>query len=347
MADNRVSLRKKALRIIGALLGIALIYAVIAQTDVRSLFAQMSLIGFNFLFIIAVTFIAYFMASIAWHQCFLQPLPWSSIWSFFSIRLVGESLAQMNPTSVIAGETLKVVFLKHKLGVSYLDGAMSTLLSRIMIFLSTGILFTFGVAVMFRQLDYGNLRILAAVICAAILMIFLYFIYTLKTRRGLFSAFSGFMKKYFGRVKAVNRIAGHMQDIDSDLVKFYHSRKVNFYIAFSLSILHMIVGSMEYLVIFYALGISVSPLSCFLFGIASMIIRASGFFIPGQLGLEEFGNKIMFSLVSIPGSETWITVSLVRRGRQIFWILAGFAVYLLLSRDIKNEIAQEVHAIED
>lgn len=71
-----------------------------------------------------------------------------------------------------------------------------------------------------------------------------------------------------------------------------------------------------------------------------MLFRSAGFFIPGQLGLEEFGNKLMFSLVNIPGSETWVTASLVRRGRQIFWILAGFMIYLFLSADIKKGLKE-------
>lgn len=330
----------------GALLGILLIYVLISKIDLNSLLMQMSSVGFYFAAVIFVTFTSQFMISIAWRLSFLKPLPWKNILSLFNIRLIGESLAQINPTSVIAGDTLKGIILKDQLGVSYHDGAVSILFSRIMIILSGGILFTFGVIIMFQHLSYGNLRTITAVICSIIVLISVLFVRGLKTRRGVFSSIAAAMRRVLGRFQSVQRAADNLLEIDADLIEFYDEKKLSFYIVFFLSLFHRIVGSLEYFVIFYALGIDVSILSCILFDLASMVFRASGFFIPGQLGLEEFGNKIMFSLVHIPGAETWVTVSLVRRGRQIFWILMGFIVYLFLSRSVKNEL-KEVSSVEN
>ena len=345
MSEKKTSNRKKISRVIGALLGGVLIYAVIAQTDVDSLMAQMGQIGPWFFLVIAVTFSAYFTVVIAWHQSFLNPLPWNTLFQLFNIRLIGESLAQINPTNVIAGETLKGILLKDRLRVNYLDGAVSLLLSRIMIILSSGILFTFGVVIMFQHLNFGNLQAISIIICSLIILAFFYFIHALKIKKGVLASLSKLMKKLFRRFETMQRAADSLLEIDADLITFYHKKKANFYLVFFLSLFHRIVGSMEYYVIFYALGIDVSFLSCILFDLSSMIFRSAGFFIPGQLGLEEFGNKIMFSLVNIPGSETWVTASLVRRGRQLFWIFAGFVVYLMLSRDIKKEL-KEVDTVE-
>jgi len=131
------------------------------------------------------------------------------------------------------------------------------------------------------------------------------------------------------------------------MVLFYKKKKMSFYAVFVLSILNRLVGSLEYYVILGALNIDVSLFTCVLFDLVSTIIRTSGFFIPGQVGLEEAGNKLMFSLVKVQGAETWLTVSLIRRARQVFWIVAGFVLYLIISRVTGKDFSQEGSSDED
>ena len=331
-----MSRKRLIAKIAGGVFGVILICILIMQTDVSSLTSQLYMIRWYFLAVIGVTFVSQSAAVYAWYLSFFTHLKKSSFVHLFNIRLIGESFAQINPTNVIAGEALKGVLLKDKLGVNYLTGATSILLSRIMIVIAGAVLLIFGVAIMFQRLAFGNLQIISAIICGIIVVLLFFFIFALHTRRGFLRVIARIIQAIFGRFAWTKNAVSGLLQVDNELIEFYHKKRGAFYAVFFLSVMNRVIGSMEYFVIFYALGMDVDVFSCLLFDLSSMIFRSAGFFIPGQIGLEEAGNKIMFSLINIPGNETWITASLVRRGRQIFWILAGFVVYLFLSADIKK-----------
>jgi glycosyltransferase 2 family protein len=334
------SRRRTVLKIAGGVAGVVLIALLLRKTDLRALASQISAIGWRFLLVLGVTAAAQLLAVIAWYLSFLRRVRVSGIPLLFVIRLIGESLAQVNPTNIIAGETLKAVLLKKRLGVSYRDGGVSIVLSRIMIVLGSAFLLAVGAIAILELFDVPGLRMISIGACTLTLLLFLYIFYTLRSGHGIFFVFAKAAHAAFGRFAFIAKAVAYLREIDADLVVFYRKKRLHFYGAFTLSVLHRVVGSLEYYVILTALGIDVSIYACVLFDTASMLIRSAGFFIPAQVGLEEFGNKLMFSLVNIPGAETWLTVSLVRRARQIFWILAGFVCYLAVNR-IAGKINQD------
>lgn len=71
-----------------------------------------------------------------------------------------------------------------------------------------------------------------------------------------------------------------------------------------------------------------------------VLFKTAGVFIPGQIGIEEIGNKIMLGLIGIPDTDIWVTVSILRRSRQLFWIAFGLAAYLIIYKKEKVTIPQ-------
>lgn len=78
------------------------------------------------------------------------------------------------------------------------------------------------------------------------------------------------------------------------------------------------------------LGLKVSIVQALVVDLGVVFFKAAGAFIPGQLGIEEYGNKIMLMSIGIPGAEAWVTASILRRGRQLVWIAFGIVVYFLI-----------------
>ncbi len=331
-------LKKRIIQYGGLATGVVLIAVLFSRNDIVEIFRHAVSIGPNFMYVVGVAFLAQSIAVIAWYLSFLEIPRLFSLVHLYFIRLIGESLSQINPTSLVAGETLKAVLLKNRMGVRYLNGAMSIFLSRIMIFLGTGFLLVLTVGFMFQFMDSLLFKSISIIICLMVIGAFIFIFHSLGYGHGVFFGIAALIDRYLGKFSAMQTIAEYLREVDKDMVEFYSRRRVSFYCVFILSVLHQLVGALEYYVIFQILGIDVGFLSCVLFDVGSMMIRSAGFFIPGQLGLEELGNKLMFSVTNIPGDDTWLTVSLIRRGRQFFWILTGFAVYLVISR--KEEIAR-------
>ncbi len=338
--------KRLLLKVAGAIIGLLLIILLLKKTNLNELLYQMKIINYNFIWVIAVTFISQLLGSTGWQYSFLENVPFRKIMSFYSIRLAGESLAQINPASFVAGDTLKAILLKHITGIAYKSSAMSLFLWRIMYILATGFLLVFSVIFIFDDLNFGNLKTVSIVIAMIVLLLFVFIFRSLKYEHGVFSALAGFLESIFGNFKFIRKAVVTLREIDKDMILFYHSKKKTFYVVFVLTIFHRVVGSLEYYVILHLLGIDIGIFTCIVFDTATLLFRTAGFFIPGQIGLEEFGNKIMFSIAGIPGNETWLTVSVIRRARQIFWITAGFFIYLVISRDFKHEINEEKNHVQ-
>jgi uncharacterized protein (TIRG00374 family) len=345
--DGKRSRRSTLIRIAGALVGILLIAVLLYNTDINSLLRQIRALGWSFSGVILVTFFAYLIAVLAWALSYPQKIRMGMIPTLFGIRLVGESLAQVNPTNIVAGETLKMILVKRIYGISYRDSGLSVMISRTMMVLASCFVLFVGAVAIFQVFDLPVLHKISLAVCVIVGCLFAYTFWMLRKGHGVFSVFAKGLRRLFGRFAFVKKAVTSLLEVDADMVLFYKAKRLSFYSVFALSVLMRLVGSLEYYVILTALGIDVTLFTCVLFDVVSTIIRTSGFFIPGQVGLEEAGNKLMFSLVKVPGAETWLTVSLVRRARQVFWILAGFALYFVISRITGRDFSKEGVTDED
>ena len=69
-----------------------------------------------------------------------------------------------------------------------------------------------------------------------------------------------------------------------------------------------------------------------------LVLKSSGAFIPGQLGVVEVANKIMLSIVGIKATGLWVASSIVRRSRQLFWIIVSAMLYMVINQVNKSRL---------
>jgi len=331
--NDRRSLAGTAARVIGLFAGIFLIYWFVSRSEMTLESIRTHLLEFNwkFLIIIGVTFITYFLASIAWYQCFYMAPENITIRDLFLFRMIGESLAQINPANVIAGDTLKAILLKNK-GVPVRTGIVSITISRFFIILSGLTLLCAGMFIFFERLKFiGS----AATVVSIILFVMVSFIFTIisfQKKLGLFyipMQLIAVMNRLIKSAK-ISTLIRRLREIDGEIIEFYLRKKLYFMSAYLLTVLHRLTGAMEFYFILNFLGVNITALTAVAIEIGVMVFKSIGTFVPGQIGIEEYGNKFMLEFVNIPGPEIWVTVSVIKRARQLFWIGFGFIAFLSL-----------------
>lgn len=323
------------LRAAGLLLGIFLIYWFASQSNLTGIWDQLKLINVRFFLLIAVTFIAYFMVTIAWRLSFYRFPGHISTALLFIIRQIGESLAQINPTNVIAGEALKAILLKRK-NIPYKDSIVSLTISRFLVLFSALTLIMIGVYLFFDRLKFmaGTTSLIAMIALMFVLLVFL--LYRLGSGRGILSIavkFLALISRRLPRLKGLEGTIEKMNEADEELIDFYRTKKANFITAFILSFTSWLMGASEFYVILHLLGLPASFLSCIAIEVGVMVFKGIGAFVPGQIGIEEYASKMMLEFVGVPGSGVWVTVSILRRARQLFWIGVGFLAFLIIIRN--------------
>lgn len=326
---------RHAVRAAGLILGIFLIFWFASRSPLTGIWEQLKSFNVKFLLLIAVTFVAYMMVTVAWKLSFYRFPGHISTMKLYFMRQIGESLAQINPTNVIAGDALKAMLLKRT-KVPYKDSIISLTISRFLVMFSALALIMIGAYLFFDQL---RIRTSTAPLTATIAILFallLFLLYRLGSGRGVLSPAIGALALLRRRFPDSGRIQGsinNLKEADEELIDFYRTKKINFIAAFLLSFASWLMGAMEFYVILYFLGFNASFLSCVAIEVGVMVFKGLGAFVPGQIGIEEYASKMMLEFVHVPDAGVWITVSILRRARQLFWIGVGFVALLIIVRN--------------
>lgn len=314
--------RKQYLKVGLIVLALALLGIFIAQVDFTQLWAKLIQLKWRFLIIILTPGIGYLLATLAWRYCLPNQDQLPNVFRLFMIRHLGESLALINPTNIIAGESSKAVLLK-KAGINYNDGIVSLVLSRTLIILSH-VLLLIGVSWhLFSALgESQSLLFQIGLLVVSLLALLVLFYALTSSKLWLYQAFAQMAKM----VKWFEKIAIKIKTINEEMSLFYHQHQSNLIIAFLLSALHWCIGALEFYLIFWFLDVPISYEYALFIELGVMIFKSLGSFVPGQIGVEEYGNLFMLNMLSYESAELWLAISLIRRGRQVFWLLIGLGM---------------------
>jgi uncharacterized protein (TIRG00374 family) len=289
-----------------------------------------------FALVIGSSFFAYLFSTIGWKLCMGVDGRKITLAEAFRIRHVGEMLGTFNPTSVIAGDTFKISFLS-KSGLPTENGVSSILLMRMINLFSTILLMTVSIIYLtfgkFGDKDQFILFVMIVMAVALCLFLAKYFLDE---------------KLYFGKtVEKIRdktnwtfltpKIVESCYETNTIAARYFRTNKLKFTLAFVLIALHWMLGALEFFIVLKTLGMEVSFIDAVSVEMGVIIFKSLGTIIPGQLGVEEYGNKVLLDVIGINSNEIWLIVSLVRRSRQLFWLaIAGVFLIIITKKSYKT-----------
>jgi len=290
-------------------------------------------VGFCFFILLIISFVAYLLASLSWRVCLGEEQRHIGLFPLFAIRQAGETLGLFNPTSIIAGDWLKVHLLK-KYDVDHKVAMNAVLISRLTTVLSQVVLLVCTLLWLLSRDWIGPLPqfvfVLSYVILFVLMVAILSFVYW------VFVGKIGEVDPIVKRASFVSQIIRRLQAVLREVIYAIRADYKGFLSSFFLALLHWIVGSLEFYFILVLLGFDITILQGLLLDMTVLVIKSAAAFIPGQLGIEELGNKWMLALIGIRSAHTWLTVSLIRRARQLVWVFLGLLLYLPLKKNITD-----------
>ncbi len=298
--------------------------AFLRQTDLDQVGYYLKAMGWNYLYIILITFVAMLMGTIAWRYTFEEEtIHGVSFLRLFTIRLVGENIGLINPSNVIGGDTFKG-YLLSKEGIAVHQSVSSLVLARVMMMVTQ--IMTFIIAgVIFAFFVRGSVELQWVLGASISLLVVIAIIVFVAMRFGLVNV--GVHKRL--QRWGMSGLQYQLKKIYVQLRSFYRDHRRRFYIAGLFNMLNWVIGSLEFWLIFYFLSSQITMLDALLVDQGVLVLKSFGAFIPGQLGVEEFANKIMLSIVGVKTAGLWVAASILRRSRQVFWILVSGALYAM------------------
>jgi len=329
-----LKISKKRIKLILILIILIFIGIFILNTDFSASKKELQTIGSKFIYLIGITFLAYFFATWSWHICLGENRGKISLLKLFAIRQVGETVGQYNPTSIVGGDLLKAEMLKPY-GIPAEEALNSVATSRITVVLSQILLFLTACLWLSgtepAQFVIKRLGISFYIFIGLLIFLNLAFLYWL-----IFSDpkqkndSENNPKSLFGKLKYKT------QQLFFNIRTSYRFNPRLFWHSYLLAAIHWVIGSLEFYLILLFLGYDVVPMHGLLLDMGVIVFKSAGAFVPGQLGVEEIGNKMMLQIIGISVGSIWISASILRRVRQLFWIAIGFLLYLFIKKDFKQ-----------
>lgn len=324
MKHIRKITRRTLFRLAALLIGLCFVYLFIRSSDLSAIGYHLGRVGFKFFILALVTAMTQVLATAAWRLTFPKPPTDISFWSMVFIRLIGENVAIVNPTNIIAGEATKAYLLKKR-GVPYVDGIASLTLSRFLIVLTGISLILFGVT--FCAIQHRSFLLPLIILGGIFLPLISLVITRYRKNTPFISNALGSLVKWWGKSSQAPHWVLAVQKLENKILALKSEQPGRLLAALVLSFLQWMPGAVEFFLILQFLGISASFVSVVAVESGVQFFRTLGAFIPGQLGAEEYGNRLMLGIV-VGGSGVWLAASILRRSRQLFWL--GISIILSL-----------------
>jgi len=308
--------------------GAALLATLILRVGPAAIAADIGLVGWGFLPILAAESPVVLFSAAGWWYAIEPARRKLSLLRLSLFRCAAEGVNHLTPTATIGGE-----FVRARMATPYLgakEAASSVTLAKFTetagqyVFVVVGLLLLFG--------EFESLRVyrpyLVMVLVPSVIGVFLL---GLLLRRGLFSTGASVLGRISAIRRALENYGPHLSAIDSAIRESLERRPLDLAKSILLLGLSFATRAVEIWIILRLLGLPTSPAACVGIEVLSVLINSLFFFMPAKMGTQEGGKMLIFGLLGLP-PEKGLVLGLVRRAREITWDLFGLLVYTMERR---------------
>ena len=307
-------------------------------TDWEKVVLSLQRVGYYFILLLLISFTSYFLGTVAWRYCMGSDGKRIPLAELFIIRHIGETVGIVNPTSIVAGEAVKVYLLrnhnieKKTVITSVLLSRMVMMLTQVIVFIPTALYVLFNTDSLVP--DFNNVSKALFIVLLTGLCI----TGVIKLRRQI----KMLLKAWFGiyATRRTIKLRNTIHEALFELSLFFKTNKKALAFSVIFFLLHWIIGSLEFFVILKLLEVTVSFIPVIFADMSVILFKSAGAFVPAQIGIEEYGNKVMLATIGITALEVWVTASILRRARQLFWIAFGLGAYFFIGRKKESLLPQ-------
>lgn len=279
------------------------------------------------LVILLPSLLMYLLEAFGWRLALRSHADAVSFGRLFAIRTAGEVVNMTTPTAYVGGEPLKAFLLKPH-GVPMIDGLASVIIAKTAMTIAQVLFILLGIGIAFGLIGSsgsagGSSALTLAALVGVGLLLFGIALFVMVQRLGLFMGMLSALRWFRIRIPYLETREHKLQDLDRTILNFYARDRRAFLLSISVFFLGWLAEALEvYAILYYLGGPAVNPLTAIAIGALSVFIKGGTFFIPGSLGAQEGGNLLLLVVFGYTGL-TGITFALVRRVRELVWIVIG------------------------
>jgi len=250
-----------------------------------------------------------------------------------SVRVIGDALMLGLPSGVVLSETVQPWLLKRRCGVPTEHGIVATVARKFFVVVSHGLFLAVATILAWPLLERSSrgaigrvgLPVLLLVVALVLVAVSLLLVTATalgqvadRLRRGL----DRFVGRWMG--SWLERNALRFQRTDDALARYFQ-KPWGLLPSVLLYVLGWLIRSLETYLFLRLVGVDVPLSAAMVIETALILVRALAVPVPAGLGVQDLGYVLSLRALGVPDPTTLgAAFVLLKRGKDAFWIAAGF-----------------------
>ncbi len=313
--------------------GVLLFVLLLHKTGVRVVVKNIQTIGWmGITSIVILTILTHIANTRAWWFTFAEKRQSIGLQHLFRVRLAGEAINYLTPAAM-GGEFLKALLLKKKVPLT--DGLATVTIAKLSQAVALGVFIIGGLTIVVPWLNLSPILKdgLVLVILGGIAALSLFFVVQCL---GLFAG----LLKVLNRLRIRHRFLTRMEEpariLDQNIARFYVGHGKRFWASVFWFFLGWMIGVLETYLILDFLHLPATAFMAITIEVLSRLITSLLFFVPGNLGTQEGGQVLIFSLLGLDAVQGF-SLGIIRRIRELIWVGIGLLILAYYQQTLKAE----------
>jgi Lysylphosphatidylglycerol synthase TM region len=342
-------LLRRLSQILPALLALGLAAFVLRSADLPRALEQVRSLGWRLPLLLLPNLAVTLIEAVAWWRSFALLGARPRFASLVGVRLVSEALMLGLPSGALVSESLQPWLLKRRCGTPFETAVVASVGRKFFVVVSHGLvlalatLLTWPLLARVSRETIGRAGLPWALLGVSAFMIATFGIgLALSGRARLADRTRVGLDRVGGRWLGswLQRHALRFQRADDNLVSFFERERGALAPPMLLYSAGWLVRGVETWLFLHLLGVDVSYLAALVVETAIIVVRSVAVPVPAGLGVQDVGYLLCLKALGIPDAITVTTAFVVlKRGKDLFWILLGFALMAVGERNASRPAA--------
>jgi len=329
-------LLRLASRALPAFLALALAVVVLRSADLGQVASLLGSLGWRLPLLLLIQLAVTLLEAVGWWRSFALLGPRPRFLSLVGVRLVVEAVMLSVPSGAVVSESLQPWLLKRRCGVPLETAVVASVGRKFFVVVSHGLTLALATVLAWPVLSslsrgtIGRTGLPWLLLGVAAFMIATFgFGLALSGRAGLADRLRRGLRQIGGRWMGpwLERNALRFQRIDQHLVGFFERERGALVLPLVLYTTGWVVRGFETWLFLRLLGTDVPFVAALAIETAIIVARSVAVPVPAGLGVQDVGYVLCLRALKLPDATTLgAAFILLKRGKDLFWILAGFAL---------------------
>lgn len=301
--------------------GIGLFVFLVYQLGAASVLANLRLVGWGILLIIAQESLAITANTFGWFFAFPEPRPRIPFRRFVAARIAGDGVNYTTPTATLGGEFVRTRLLRDAAPMTSLVASVAVAKLTQAVgqigFIVVGLLLVLDEAPLPPGVRRGMLIGLALFSAAAAALIW-------AQRRGMFAPLLRAAHR-LGLPERGPHLLRSFERLDAEIARFHGKSSRAFVRSAGCFFVGWTCGVLEMYLILWFLDVGASVERALTIEVLSAAIDGLLFFVPVKAGTQEGGKVLIFTVLGL-GPAKGLAAGIVRRIRELTWAFIGLII---------------------